>query len=99
MDSIVEHMLGRCQWEGSLPALPVLRETIENVGIVGLGHIVAPLPGGYYMTIQIVPEKNAEVANFLHNYPPHTPRPVYRIVKQTCHPHHEELLENDWPHS
>jgi len=98
MDSIVQHIEQRCIRENSLPALPVLRETIEGAGIVSLGHIVAPLPGGQHMTIEIVREKNAQVATFLNDCPPRSPRPVYTILEQTCHPDHEQILAVLWPH-
>jgi hypothetical protein len=39
--------------EGSLPALTTFKETIDSVGIDSLEHLVAPLPSGLEMLIQI----------------------------------------------
>lgn len=102
MDRIVEHIKGRCIRAGSLPAIPLLDEIIENVGIVGLEHPVAPLPflpEGQHMTIGIVREKNSEVAAFLRSRTPNSPRPVYSLFKQICHPESTKLLANRsrWP--
>jgi hypothetical protein len=99
MDNIVEHILGRCEREGSLPAMHMLNQTIERVGIVSLQHLIAPLPCGHHMKIEVVQERNAEVAEFLRGSPPGTPKPVYSILQQTPHPDHEKILAagSNWP--
>jgi hypothetical protein len=102
MDNMVEHIKGRCVRAGSLSALPLLDETIESVGIVGLEHLVTPLPPlpeGQSMTIEVVRGKNAEVLTLLRNWPANSPRPVYSLLKQTCHPDSDQLLAGRarWP--
>jgi hypothetical protein len=97
LEKMVEHIQSRCGKEGSLPALRVLKETIENVGIVSLEHLLAPLPGGEHMKIEIVREKNVNVAAFLRNCPPGTPRPVFMVLKQVPHPELEKIMAGSWP--
>jgi hypothetical protein len=97
LQKMVEHIQSRCGKEGSLPALRILKKTMEDVGIVSLEHLIAPLPGGGNMMIEVVREKNIEVAAFLRNCPPGTPRPVFTILKQTPHPELAKIMAGSWP--
>jgi hypothetical protein len=97
MEKMIEHIQRRCGKEGSLLGLRTLKETIENIGMVSLEHLVAPLPGEEHMKIEVVREKNAEVAEFLRSCPPGTPKPVYMVLKQVPHPAHEEIMAGSWP--
>jgi hypothetical protein len=95
MERTVEHIKGRCLRPGSLSATPMLDEVIKNIGIVGVQHLVAPLPSlphGQHMTVEIVREKYPDVAAFLRGCPANSPRPVYSLSKQTCHPDSAQLL-------
>jgi hypothetical protein len=74
--------------------LTILDETVEGVGIVSLEHLIAPLPNGHHMKIEILQEENAPVAAFLRGCQPGSPRPVYPIPEQTCHPDHKKMLAN-----
>jgi hypothetical protein len=45
LESIVEHIEGRCMREGSFSALSMFKETIDCVGIVALEHLVFAIIG------------------------------------------------------
>jgi hypothetical protein len=92
-----EHIENRCLMERSLPALRILEEISENNGFVHLQHIIAPLLGGEHITFEVVREKNPEVAKFLRNRRPRTPRPVFTIVKEVPHPALKEFKAGIWP--
>jgi hypothetical protein len=49
------------------------------------------------MTIEVVGEKNPDVAGFLRSCPRGTPRPVYTIFKQVPHPEVERIMAGSWP--
>jgi hypothetical protein len=87
----------RCSKEKSLPALRTLKEVTESIGLVSLQQIVAPLPGGAHMTIEVVREKNPSVAEFLRSCPPGIPRPVFMVIKQVPHPAMKEIMAGGWP--
>jgi hypothetical protein len=97
---LVKHLLRRCAQEGSLPALSVLKDLIENTGIVNLERIIAPLPDGRHRTIQVVREKNAQVAAFLRSYPPRSPRLSYTIFEHISALYYNAILPvpGAWPH-
>jgi hypothetical protein len=97
IEAMGEHIHSRCSKEGSLPALRRLHEVVESIGFVGLQHIVAPLPGGEHMTIEVVGEKNPDVAGYLRSCPRGTPRHVYTISKQVLHPEFEQIIASSWP--
>jgi hypothetical protein len=97
IDNLIEHTKGRCHREESLETLPVVNKIVESVGIVSLEDLVAPLQNGHDMKIQIVGEKNAQGAAFPRGSLPKTPRPVYTIFKQTCHPDHKKMFASGWP--
>jgi hypothetical protein len=97
IEAMGEHIQSRCSKERSLPALRKLNEVVESIGFVSLQHIIAQLPGGEQMTIEVVREKNPDVAGFLRSCPRGTPRPVYTIFKRVPHPEVQQITAGSWP--
>lgn len=97
VEGMITHIQRRCEKEGSLPAVYLLQKALHHADVVALWHVIAPLPCGNRIKIEVMRKTNSETAMFLRNGPPNTPGTVWSVFNQTLHPDHMSLMNDRWP--
>ena len=88
-------MKGRLTSEGSTEGLHALKEIVRTTPARSIQHLNAPLPSGHVMTLQICPEKNAQVANALRNPASDQPVATYSVYYMTPDPDFDDSDDDD----